>query len=174
VVREIVFETHSTSTDNEAGIASGSRDVSLSELGRRQAAEMGERWRGAFDAVYCSDLRRAIETAQIAFGAFTVDARLREQDYGERTGAPSSEVEIERLATVDEPFPGGESVRDCAERMRSFLGDLSEGRRVLLIGHRGTRIALDHVLGGMTLEEAVRADHTWRPGWTYEDRATPS
>ena len=74
------------------------------------------------------------------------------------------------------PFPNGESLRDCAERVGSFLDELPDRPRVLLIGHRGTRIALDHLLGGMTLEEAVRADHTWRPGWTYElgDRATPS
>ena len=165
---ELVFVTHSTSTDNEAGIASGHRDVGLSELGRAQAAELGQRYRAAFYDVYCSDLRRAVETAEIAFGtAFQVDARLREQDFGERTGAPSRDIEVERLATVGTPFPGGEGLRDCAERVQSFLGDV-RGERVLLIGHRGIKVVLDHLLGGMTLDDAVRAPYVWQPGWTYE------
>ena len=40
---EIVFETHSTTTDNERWIASGWLDGQLSPLGRRQAKELGER-----------------------------------------------------------------------------------------------------------------------------------
>ncbi len=166
---ELVFVTHSTSTDNEAGIASGNRDVSLSELGRKQAAELGEQFRDGCYVVYCSDLRRAIETAEIAFGsAFRVDARLREQDYGERTGAPSSEIEMERLETVDTPSLGGESLRDVVERMRSFVAELVGDRRAMVIGHRATKIGLDVLLGGMTLEDAVSATFVWRPGWAYE------
>jgi broad specificity phosphatase PhoE len=167
---EIVFETHSTTTDNEAGIASGSRDVSLSELGRRQAAELGERRRGDVDAVYCSDLLRATETAEIAFDdtvPIHVDPRLREQDYGERTGAPSAQIEVERLGTVETPFPSGESLSDCAERMRTFLDDLDDGVRVLVIGHRATKLVLDHLLDGLSLNDAVSAKHVWQPGWEY-------
>ena len=40
----IIFETHSTSLDNEAGIASGHNDVDLSEMGLRQAKELAERY----------------------------------------------------------------------------------------------------------------------------------
>ena len=40
---EIVFETHSTTTDNERWVASGWLDGQLSPLGRRQAKELGER-----------------------------------------------------------------------------------------------------------------------------------
>ena len=98
---------------------------------------------------------------------FRVDARLREQDYGERTGAPSAEIETERLETVD-TFPGGESLRDVVERMRSFVDELAQDQRVLVIGHRATKIGFDVLLGGMTLEDAVTAEHVWRPGWAYE------
>jgi len=41
--RRLVFETHATSLDNEAGLASGHHDVALSPDGRRQAAELGRR-----------------------------------------------------------------------------------------------------------------------------------
>ena len=50
----IIFEAHATSKDNEAGLASGWNDVELSELGDRQAREMGKRYAGQhfdFDAV---------------------------------------------------------------------------------------------------------------------------
>lgn len=166
VMRELIFVTHSTSTDNEAGIASGLRDVGLSDVGREQAAEIGRRF--APDIVYCSDLRRAVETAEIAFGSgFIADARLREQDYGERTGAPSKEIETERLDTVDLPFRGGESLRDVARRVRGFLADVT-AQHTLVIGHRATKLALDHLLAGMTLEDAVAAPYEWEPSWTYE------
>src|SRR6266545_6363763 len=82
VTVEIIFEYHSTSTDNEAGVASGWSDPPLSAKGRAVAKELGERRQGEqIDAVFCSDLRRAIETAEIAFGKripIHADHRLRE------------------------------------------------------------------------------------------------
>ena len=89
----IVFETHSTTTDNERWIASGWLDGRLSIAGKRQASELGERRRReGVAAVFTSDLGRAVETTQIAFGELSVpvfhDWRLRECDYGELNGTP--------------------------------------------------------------------------------------
>jgi 2,3-bisphosphoglycerate-dependent phosphoglycerate mutase len=173
---EIVFETHSLSTDNEAGIATGWRHGALSEEGRRLAHRRGERRRGErIDAVYTSDLRRAIETAELAFGNAGVtirqDSRLRECDYGALNGSPTSEVERERTLRIDEPFPGGESYRQTVGRMRSFLADVAAGHdpgRVIVIGHSATRWALDHLLEGVPLEELVAAPFDWQEGWVYE------
>lgn len=169
---EVLYETHSTSIDNEAGIASGSRDVPLSETGRRQARELGERRRGSIDAVFCSDLRRAVETAEIAFPDMPLrsDPRLRECDYGELTGQPSKAIDEEWPGRIDIPFPGGESVAEVAGRVASFFHDVSgdwEGKRILLIGHRATKLALDHLLGGLPLIEAASAPFVWQPGWHY-------
>ena len=61
---ELVYETHSTTIDNETGIATGWLEGRLSETGRVQAAELGRRRRDdGLAAVYTSDLARAIETA---------------------------------------------------------------------------------------------------------------
>ena len=89
----IVFETHATSTDNEAGIATGWLPGELSETGLRQAVELGERRRGGgFAAVFTSDLARTVRTADIAFAGTEVrihhDPRLRECNYGRLNGAP--------------------------------------------------------------------------------------
>ncbi len=174
-VVELVFETHALTTDNEWGIATGWLGGSLSTRGRGLAAELGARRRSdRIDEVLCSDLARAVETAEIAFGRtampVTLDWRLRELDYGELNGAPADVVARERLQRVDVPFPGGESYRDATARMAGLLEELatsSSHRRVLLIGHTATRWALDHLLDGKPLEEVVGAPFDWREGWEY-------
>jgi alpha-ribazole phosphatase/probable phosphoglycerate mutase len=175
VVR-IVFETHSLTVDNERGVATGWLGGALSADGRALAEELGERRRvDAIDAVFSSDLARAVETAEIAFGATDIpvflDWRLRETDYGELNGAPADAIAAQRGERVDVPFPGGESYRDATGRVASFLDDVRGGRvgrRILLIGHTATRWALEHLLQGRPLEQVVVAPFDWREGWEYD------
>ncbi len=79
---KIYFATHATTTDNEAKISSGWKDVELSDLGLQQAKELGERFKNIdIDLVCCSDLKRAVDTVKIAFGnkiPVIIDKRLRE------------------------------------------------------------------------------------------------
>jgi len=172
---EIVYETHSISVDNETGFATGWLDGELSERGTELARELGARRRDdEIAVVFSSDLRRAVETAEIAFGGsgipIRLDARLRECNYGELNGAPVARIESERARRIDEPYPGGESYRDCVMRMRELLGELVaeyDGRRVLLVGHAATRWALQHLLLGTPLEELVDAPFEWQEGWEY-------
>jgi broad specificity phosphatase PhoE len=172
---EVVFETHATSKDNEAGIATGWLPGRLSERGRVQAQELGGRRReDGIAAVFSSDLGRAVETVSVAFSGSAVpvlyDWRLRECDYGQRNGMPAAELHAGRREHLDHPYPGGESWRQAAGRVGRFLGDLPlrwSGRRVLVIGHVATRWGLDHVIGGVPLEELAVADFAWREGWEY-------
>lgn len=172
---ELVYETHSTTVDNETGIATGWLEGLLSDAGREQAAELGRRRRDdGIGSVFSSDLGRAIETAEIAFAGSSLpvrhDRRLRECNYGELNGAPAADIEAERVHRIDEPFPGGESYTQVVERTRAFLDDLlaeHEGSRVLLIAHSANRWALQHLLLGTPLEEAVAAPFDWQPGWEY-------
>lgn len=171
---ELVYETHSISLDNERGIATGWLPGELSEEGRRCARALGERRRADDIAcVFTSDLRRAVETAEIAFdGSVTEirrDERLRECNYGELNGAPVDRLDPRRRF-VDVPYPGGESYRDCVERMRAFLDEVVlefDGRRVLVIAHSAQRWALRHLLEGVPLEKLVDAPFEWREGWEY-------
>jgi broad specificity phosphatase PhoE len=169
---ELVFETHSTSEDNEAGIATGWLPGRLSARGREQARELGERRRDdGLSVVFTSDLRRAVETAEIAFAGSSLpvvqDERLRECDHGELNG--TREPLDDRAAHVDVPYPGGESWRQAVERVAGFLEELRrnhDGERVLVIGHTATRLALE-VACGRDLEDLVGALCAWRPGWEY-------
>ena len=175
----VVFETHATSLDNEAGLASGWFDVALSPTGERQARELGERRRhDEFAAVFCSDLTRSMRTAHIAFGEGSIpiafDSRLRECDYGTFTRRSTAEIEQCRGSCVDRPFPDGESYRDVVGRVAGWLKDTTErfaGSAVLVIGHRATFYALEHLLGNVPLSEAVTSPWQWRPGWTYRTSA---
>ena len=174
----VVYETHSTSEHNEAGIATGWLGGALSPAGRAQAVELGERRRGdGIEAVYASDLWRAIETAAIAFEGSSiplyVDWRLRECDYGELNGMPRPLLDEQRVHRVDEPWPGGESWRQAVARVSSFLDDV-RGGRVLLIGHIATKWALDQRVNGCPLEDLANEVFEWRPGWEYELDAMPA
>lgn len=171
----IVFEAHATSLDNERHLSSGHNDVALSELGLRQAKELGERYKDdRFDAIFCSDLQRAYKTAEIAFDGLSQivqDPRLRECDYGDFTQKPSSIVDPEKAKRITEPFPGGESYEQTAQRMKDFLTDLLanyDEKRVMIIGHRATQYGLEHWIKGVPVKNAVTAPWSWQPGWTYK------
>ena len=179
---ELVYETHSTSVDNERGTATGWLDGELSARGREQAAELGRRRRDdRVSMVYVSDLGRAVETAEIAFAGTDIpvrqDPRLRECDYGELNGAPVGEVAAVRRLHVEEPFPGGESYRQVVERTGAFLDDIAaghDGERIVVIAHSANRWALDHLLNGAPIEELVDAPFDWQPGWLYVVNASSS
>jgi alpha-ribazole phosphatase/probable phosphoglycerate mutase len=172
---EIIYETHQTSTDNEAGIATGWLPGELSPLGRAQALELAARRRhDDVAAIFTSDLRRAVETAEIAFGDSEIpiiqDVRLRECNYGELNGAPVARVAAERAHRVRTPFPGGQSYEDVVRATEGFLGDLVarwDGCRVLVIAHSANRWALQVLLGGERLEDLVDTQFDWQPGWFY-------
>jgi broad specificity phosphatase PhoE len=170
----IIFESHSTTTDNRAAKASGWNDVPLSSSGQLQAKELGERYVNShFDAIFCSDLQRSFKTADIAFnGKFPLlkDSRLRECNYGELNGADKKSVFESRAQHLAEPFPSGESYSQTAQRMKSFIDDLRQnyqGKTVLIIGHRATQYGLEQWLNGKTLSQAVLEPWQWQPGWRY-------
>src|SRR5215469_14882722 len=170
---EVVFETHSTTEDNEQGRATGWLPGRLSGAGREQARQLGRRRTDdRVSAVFASDLARAAETAAIAFAGSPIpvlhDWRLRECDYGARNGSPAGELHASRPRYVDQPYPGGESWRQAATRVSRFLADLPlrwSGQRILVIGHVATRWGLDHTINGTPLETPPAEPSTWKEGW---------
>jgi broad specificity phosphatase PhoE len=173
---EIVFETHSLTTDNEAGVATGWLDGQLSERGRALAAELGRRRRNdAVAAVFASDLGHSVETVELAFGGSDVpvhlDPRLRECGYGAWNGMPAARLERERAQRITQPFPGGESYLQVVDRVASFLEELArdrdQARVVVVVGHSATRWALDCLLTGAALHDLVAAPFAWQEGWSY-------
>ncbi len=173
---QIVFETHSITEDNEKGIATGWLPGRLSARGRHLAARLGDRRRhDNLDALYVSDLHRAVETARMAFadGATPIpvptyqDPRLRECDYGELNGCPVTALATERARHIDVPFPGGQSYRQVIAATADFLHELAgdrNGQRVLITAHSANKWALDCLLTGASIEDLVDAPFGWREG----------
>lgn len=176
---EVVYETHSITVDNETGHATGWLPGELSEPGREAATRLGERRRDdGLAAVYTSDLRRAVETAEIAFRGSPVpvihDWRLRECNYGTMNGRPRDEVHAKG---IDERYPDGETWREAVERVAGFLAELARTRddeRVLVIGHMSAWYALESLSKDLPLEEVFGTRMEWQEGWEYSLAADQS
>jgi broad specificity phosphatase PhoE len=148
---------HAESEANKARVFSGHSDPGLTELGRRQAAAVGQRLAGeAVQRVVSSDLRRASETGKEIARALDVphdsDPRLREMFYGEWEGKTQEEIVErdrdvwERLARPSADFraPGGESVAEVRERVHSAYLEIvaaHAGEEAVLVAH-GNAIGL--------------------------------
>lgn len=177
---KITYFVHGTTTDNEKEISSGWKDVELSQLGIDQSIALKEKTKNIhFDVVFCSDLQRAVKSAELAWkGMYEIipDARLRECNYGDLNGASSEIVEpMQEGECWHKPFPNGESYDDVKNRVADFLDFLKknyDGKSVALVGHKAPQLALDVLIKGKTWEQALAEDwrktKSWKPGWEYE------
>jgi len=126
----LIVVRHGRTEANASGLLLGRRlDPELDDLGRRQAHALAAVVAGAARVV-SSPLRRARDTAAALGLPVEVDDRWAEIDYGELDGTPMAEVEPATWARwrADVAFapPGGESLRDLADRIRPACEDLAE------------------------------------------------
>ena len=175
----LTYFVHGTTIDNENGISSGWSDAELSELGVRQSIELKDKIKDKkFDVVFSSDLKRAVNSAHLAFGdsvPIILDKRLRECNYGTLNGGLSSIVEpMQEDECIYNKFPKGESYEDVKNRMADFLEFLKQnyyGKNVALVGHKAPQLSLDVLLKSKSWKQALAEDwrkkRSWKPGWIY-------
>ncbi len=180
---KIYFAAHATTTDNEKELSSGWKDVELSELGIKQAKELKNSLKDIkFDLICCSDLKRAVDTVEIAFGELPMiinerqvnlvkpDKRLRELNYGNFNGKPASIVGPMKIQKIKKPFPNGENYEQAMERTHEFYKELKKNhsdKNILVIGHRATQYGLDTLINGKTIEECLKTPFKWQSYWEY-------
>lgn len=175
---KITFFAHGTTVDNEQHLSSGWNDVELSEEGITQSWELTELTDHLeFDAVFCSDLKRAVDSAEITWGGkypIMQDKRLRECNYGDFNGKSSDIVEPLQEKSITNPMPNGESYEMVMVRMESFLNHLKtnhDGKLIAIVAHKAPQLALEVLLKGATWDEAFASDwrktKAWKPGWEY-------
>ena len=172
---KLIYFVHGTTYDNASKKCSGWKQVELNELGKEQAANLGElNLNIDFDIIFTSDLVRAMETANIAFPNVKKiqDERLRECNYGDLDGQDKHLIVYEDH--VDIPFPNGESLKDVEKRIESFIKDLKEnykGKTIGIISHRAPQLAFEVLTKKISWEEANKNDWRktgdWKPGWEY-------
>lgn len=174
---QITYFVHGTTTDNQDHLATGWLPGELSDAGREQAKKLGEQVADKhFDVVFCSDLQRAIDSAELGFGnkyQIIQDKRLRECNYGGLSGKPHT-FKDNMGAYIDVSFPNGESYKDVEKRMADFLAFLKQnydGKHIAIVAHQAPQLALDVLLKGKTWQQALSEDwrktKAWQPGWEY-------
>ncbi len=180
---KITYFVHSITNDNELGNATGWLNGDLSAEGIKRAKALGpELQQQHYDAVFCSDLSRAIESTQLFFDSkypVFIDWRLRECNYGDFDGTPAKEFKKDREQKyITTPYPNGESYEDVESRIHSFLSDIIKlypNGHIAIVAHQAPQLALDVLVKKQTWEEAIANDWrktgAWQPGWDYEVQA---
>ena len=163
-------------------LADRDMDVPLSDLGRRQAASVGE-WIGGMDTrehptvVLVSPYVRAGQTADLALAAAglqhlprVTDERLREREFGILDGLtrrgirerfPEEADRRKRLGKFYHRPPGGESWADVIKRLRDVIGEIGRdyaGERVLVVAHQVVVLLFRYVLEKLDEETILALD----------------
>lgn len=136
----------------------GHLDVPLSPLGEAQAGALAARLGSvAFDAIYCSDLRRTRRTAEILAAPHRLtpisDPALREFAMGHWDGLTAEEIRALDAAAFDAwmgdvgrfQFPGGESLPDLEGRAwPAFEAIVARhaGGAIAIVAHGGSNRAI--------------------------------
>jgi len=158
---------HGITEFNSARRFAGYSDVELSATGYRQVERLRDRLvDDKIDAVYSSDLRRALVTAEVISSKHKVDIatcpELREVNYGDVEGLTFDEIghlypEVaESIAnfSLRLEFPGGESLEKFTERTSRFLDKLKRhepSQTILIVSHGGPLRVLVFCLLGIDL-----------------------
>ncbi len=174
---KITYFVHGTTTDNEKDLATGHSPGELSKLGKQQAKDLGKKVKDKkFDVVFCSDLKRAVDSAKLGFSNYKIiqDKRLREADYGDFTQKPAKKFKSDMKKYVKTPFPNGESYNDVNIRIAEFVNELFNkyyGKHIAIVAHQAPQLALNVLLKEKSWDEAIKEDwrpkNAWKPGWDY-------
>lgn len=165
---EFVVVRHGESTGNQNNEFHGQTNSDITEKGALQARETGLFLKDtSFDAVYSSDIRRAMSTARGVLGERTIEIvpckSLREIYAGKWELMKFSDIaeqypEEYRLWKEDIAnctCPGGESVRELRDRIKAAFDDIArenDGKRVLITTHATPIRVMYSVWKGLQLE----------------------
>ena len=145
---------HGQTVWNTLGQTQGHGNSPLTDLGERQASELAEALKDyPIDTIYCSDLGRAIQTAEIVGMKLRIEVRptnlLREMGFGVWEGMPLKNIEKKYPDTFrmwrEEPdkvhIPEGEAlsvVRDRTNELIESLNNKYDNKHILLVSHSVT------------------------------------
>jgi probable phosphoglycerate mutase len=158
---DIVLARHGRTEWHHGNRYTGSTDLPIDQVGRRQADQLRE-WAEDFApvALWSSPMLRARQTATPAAEALglrpVVDARLRELDFGTAEGQMLGELPVAvakafELDPVGNHFPGGENPAAAADRVYEVFQQIGKdhaGQKVLVVAHNTLiRLLTCRVLG---------------------------
>ena len=188
---KLVLVRHGQSEWNAKNLFTGWKDPKLTDLGIQEAIKAGdllETRNLKFDLMFTSDLFRAQETGRLILEQMNQtdiqvieDQSLNERNYGDLAGLNKDEarekwgeeqVHIWRRS-FDVPPPGGESLKNTAERVlpyfkREIMPKVKEGLNILVAAHGNSLRALVMELEKISSEEIVKLEIATGDPLTYE------
>ena len=177
----LVLVRHGQSEWNKKNLFTGWKDPELTELGIEEAIQAGKQLKQSdikFDVMFTSDLFRAQETGRLILEqmnqtdiATIKDQSLNERNYGELAGLNKDDarkkwgeeqVHIWRRS-FDVPPPGGESLKNTAERVLPYfeskiLPEVIKGKNILIAAHGNSLRALVMKLEDISPDEIVKLE----------------
>ena len=187
----LVLVRHGQSEWNKKNLFTGWKDPELTELGIEEAIQAGKQLKQSdikFDVMFTSDLFRAQETGRLILEqmnqtdiATIKDQSLNERTYGELAGLNKDDarkkwgeeqVHIWRRS-FDVPPPGGESLKNTAERVLPYfeskiLPEVIKGKNILIAAHGNSLRALVMKLEDISPDEIVKLEIATGDPLTYE------
>lgn len=178
---QLVLVRHGQSEWNLKNLFTGWRDPGLTEKGVEEAKRAGQTLKDrnlVFDIAFTSDLSRAQDTLTLILEGIgqtdleTIrDKALNERDYGDLTGLNKDDarkkwgdeqVHIWRRS-FDVPPPGGESLKDTADRVLPYfqthiLPRVKGGETVLVSAHGNSLRALIMALENLSGEDILKRE----------------
>lgn len=172
---KLILVRHGQSLWNLEDRFTGWVDVPLTQKGAEEALAAGGRLKGtSVDVAYTSGLQRAQRTLDLILEGMGVtvpiirDPALNERHYGDLQGLNKKktaekfgdeQVKIWRRS-YDIPPPNGESLKDTAARTlpffdRAVLGDIAQGKDVLVVAHGNSNRSIVMQLDGLSEAEVL-------------------
>jgi probable phosphoglycerate mutase len=171
-----ILVRHGETEANKDGIAQGQADSPLTAEGVASTLRKAAKLAGfSFSAIYSSDLRRAVSTAELLkeslgfSNPLSLSSDLREIDFGELSGKSREEImPIVRRHKADLSlrYPGGECGFDLLARTKRFFADVRlrhEGGLILVVTHYGVMETAAKSFAGFPADKPVviGADEVW-------------
>ncbi|MGM5631762.1 2,3-bisphosphoglycerate-dependent phosphoglycerate mutase [Apibacter raozihei] len=172
----LVLFRHGQSVWNLENKFTGWVDVDLTDKGREEAKEAGDKLKGMhFDYAYSSELKRAQETLNIALNEAGIknvptiyNKALNERMYGDLQGLNKAETakkfgdeQVHQWRrSYDIAPPNGESLKDTAERVipyfeKEIIPKLKEEKNIVIAAHGNSLRALIMYLEKLTPDEII-------------------
>lgn len=186
---KLVLVRHGQSIWNMENRFTGWVDVPLSKKGVQEAGECAQKLKGfSFDVCYTSVLRRAIDTLDIILEEngwddlpIIRDAAINERMYGDLQGlnkqkmrekVGEAQVKLWRRS-YDVAPPNGEALKDTAARAvpffkRAIMGDVEQGKDVLVSAHGNSLRAIVMHLDGLDEQEVLELNIPTGVPYVYE------
>ena len=188
---QLILVRHGQSEWNQQNLFTGWRDPDLTELGVTEARNAGRALKAegiTFTIAFTSELMRAQKTCALLLeeqgqsDLQTIrNVALNERDYGDLSGLNKDDarekwgeeqVHIWRRS-FDTPPPGGESLKDTAERVLPYFNNtimprIRAGENVLVAAHGNSLRALVMVLDGLGETEIIQVDIATGEPYIYD------